>query len=144
MNNTTYCPRAINHALLQSSASFCNSGGGSVASGGGWALSTSQTRRGKSRWRKLVGKLNKAIALAWQGQWQRVGAVARSTQAWSKPVETPDEDRAGWLRATQGKRHEARAKKRARFRPMLRGRHTGSLVTVTTADGRLHVRPGTV
>ena len=30
------------------------------------------------------------------------------------------------------------------LRPMLRGRHTGSLVTVTTADGRLHVRPGKV
>jgi hypothetical protein len=30
------------------------------------------------------------------------------------------------------------------LRPMLQGRHTGALVTVTTADGRLHVRPGKV
>ena len=28
--------------------------------------------------------------------------------------------------------------------PMLRGRHTGALVTVTTADGRLHGRPDKV
>ena len=30
------------------------------------------------------------------------------------------------------------------LQPLLRGRHTGALVTVTTADDRLHVRPGRV
>jgi hypothetical protein len=101
-----------------------------------------------------------------------VAAVARSTQAWAKPVENPGEGKAGWLQAAGARRREARAKQRACLgrewlkemrraiakqgdlwraggisqviRPLLRRRHTGVLVTVMTADGRLPVRPGKV
>ena len=84
----------------------------------------------------------------------------------------PGEDKKAWIKAAVARRHETRSKQRARLgrerlkvirraiakrgelwwagalsqvlRPMLRGRHTGALVTITTADGRLHVRPGKV
>ena len=119
-----------------------------------------------------MGKLNRALAAAREEDWLRVDAVARSTQSWAKPVERPGTDRDAWTAAAVARRHAVRAKQRARLgrerlkamwkaiakrgelwragaisqvlRPMLRGRHTGSLVTVTTADGRLHVRPGKV
>ena len=124
------------------------------------------------RWRQEVGELNRAMAAAREEDWVRVDAVARSTQNWAKPVERPGTDRQAWTVAAVARRHGVRAKQRARLgrerlkamrraiakrgemwragaisqvlRPMLRGRHTGSLVTVTTADGRLHVRPGQV
>jgi hypothetical protein len=76
-----------------------------------------QVRRGggKSRWRRVVGKLNKALAAAWKEKWHRMTAVVRSTQGWDKPVEYPGEDKKAWVRAAVARRREARVKQRVRL-----------------------------
>ena len=127
---------------------------------------------GKSKWRRMVGKLNKALSLAWRQEWRRVAAVAHSTQSWANPLPPPGEDKEAWVQTAGERRKVLRRKQRARLgrerlramrqavarradmwrggeisavlQPLLRGRRTGALVTVTTADGRLHVRPGRV
>ena len=63
-----------------------------------------QVRRGggKSRWRRIVGKLNKALAAAEKKKWRRVSAVVRSTQRWAKPLAYPGADKKGWIKAAEG------------------------------------------
>ncbi len=58
----------------------------------------------------MVGKLKKALSLAWQKEWRRVAAVARSTQSWATPLMPPGADKEAWVQAAGKRRRVLRRK----------------------------------